>query len=112
MAFTKALYYPSIDVPNEGWLKNALLYWDKIQTIVPRSFQQPYSTRTARELQDEGLLLPLYVSPDMREVEELKDEVFRYLESPEGREVLASTQHAEDDSLFTLLSIMKRCYRR
>ena len=101
MAFTNALYYPLIDVPSEGWIKNALLYWDKVQTIVPGSIQQPYSTKTAREFQDEGLLLPLYVSPDMRVIERLEGEVFRYLESPEGVEVLRSTRYANDDRNFT-----------
>lgn len=31
----KILYYPTIDIPNETWIKNALLYWDKISSIVP-----------------------------------------------------------------------------
>ena len=29
------LYYPTINIPNENWLKNALLYWDNISSIVP-----------------------------------------------------------------------------
>ncbi|MBR5479519.1 MAG: hypothetical protein IKU84_05020 [Clostridia bacterium] len=29
------LYYPTIDIPNETWIKNTLLYWDKISSIVP-----------------------------------------------------------------------------
>jgi hypothetical protein len=47
LAFTKALYYPWIDIKDEGWLKNAMLYWDKIHTIVPRSFESPYKKRAA-----------------------------------------------------------------
>ncbi|UCZ56412.1 hypothetical protein LGV61_11870 [Desulfurispirillum indicum] len=39
MAFTKSLYYPWIDIPDEAWLKTAGLYWDKIQTIVPSSIE-------------------------------------------------------------------------
>lgn len=101
MAFTKALYYPSIDIQNEGWLKNALLYWDKMQTIVPRSIQQPYSTRTAREFKDEGLLLPFYVSPDMREIVELRDDVLRYLESPEGTEILLRREFPQGSFFYT-----------
>lgn len=31
MAFTKALYYPRIQVPNEAWLKTAMLYWDEVK---------------------------------------------------------------------------------
>jgi hypothetical protein len=88
MAFTKALFYPWIDITNEGWLKNAILYWDGIQTIVPSSIGKPYSTRTAEVLCDNGLLEPLYVNPDMPEIKGLGDDVLSYLASPEGNEVL------------------------
>jgi len=33
----KALYYPNINPP-KGWTLRALLYWDKIGTIVPQSY--------------------------------------------------------------------------
>lgn len=92
MAFTKALFYPWIDIRDEGWLKNAMLYWETVQTIVPASIQQPYSTRTAREFQDEGLLAPLRVESSMREIEDLTIEVLKYLQSPEGGEVLMSKE--------------------
>ena len=42
MAFTKALYYPRIQVPDEGWLKTAMLHWEGVQTIVPASMPEPY----------------------------------------------------------------------
>ncbi len=29
------LYYPAINIPNNTWLKSALLYWDKISSILP-----------------------------------------------------------------------------
>jgi hypothetical protein len=95
MAFTKALYYPWIDIKNEGWLKNALLYWEQVQTIVPASIEQPYSTKTAREFFDEGLLTPYHVESSMREIDELTDDVLKYLESPEGAEVLMSKEISE-----------------
>jgi len=92
VAFTRALYYPWIDIKDEGWLKNAMLYWEKLQTIVPESIHNPYSTRTAREFQDEGLLIPFIVNPSTKEVARLTDDVLRYLESPEGAEVLISKE--------------------
>jgi hypothetical protein len=92
MAFTKALYYPWIDIRNEGWLKNALLYWESIQTIVPNSIDKPYSTRAALEFCDEGLLVPLHVESNMQEIKDLADEVIKYLETPEGAEVLMSKE--------------------
>ena len=29
------LYYPNINIPDGAWLRNALLYWDEISSIVP-----------------------------------------------------------------------------
>lgn len=95
MAFTKALYYPWIDIENEAWLKNAMLYWEKIHTIVPSSIERPYSTKTAQEFYHEGLLLPFHVESSMRDIEELTDDVLKYLESPEGAEVLMSKEISE-----------------
>jgi len=37
-----ALYYPHTDIRNEVILKNALLLWDVIETIVPQRNWQPY----------------------------------------------------------------------
>ena len=31
------LHYPTIQIHNGEWLRNAILYWDKIADIVPRS---------------------------------------------------------------------------
>ncbi|KGF73878.1 hypothetical protein DO97_05815 [Neosynechococcus sphagnicola sy1] len=88
MAFTTALYYPWIDVRDESWLKNALLYWENIRTIVPESIDAPYTTRTAKEAYEAELLQPLYVESRMQVIDELTDDVLKYLESPEGAEVL------------------------
>ena len=33
------LYYPYIQVPTSGlWIRKALLYWDQVAAIVPRSY--------------------------------------------------------------------------
>jgi hypothetical protein len=94
-AFTKALFYPWIDIENEGWLKNAMLYWDSIQTIVPASITRPYSTRTAEELSDHGLLEPLFVESEMPEIKVLAADVLTYMDSPEGIEVLTASQDSK-----------------
>ena len=88
MAFTKALYYPWIDIKDEGWLKNAMLYWDKIHTIVPRSFESPYKKRVAKEFYEEGLLVPFYIHSNMKVVQNLGDYILGYIDSPEGKSVL------------------------
>lgn len=101
MAFTKALYYPWIDIKDEGWLKNAILYWDHIQTIVPESVDNPYTTRTALKLVDENLLSPYYVGSEIREIEELTSDVLKYLESSEGTEVLLAKEIKEYSPIHT-----------
>jgi len=30
------LYYPTIEIPQRSWLRNALLYWDQVSSIVPQ----------------------------------------------------------------------------
>lgn len=92
MAFTKALYYPYIDISDSGWLKNVLLYWDSIQTIVPFSIDDPYKQRESREFHDAGLLVPLRVNPSMQEVDELSEDVVRYLNTQEGANAVFSRQ--------------------
>lgn len=93
-AFTRALYYPWIDITNDGWLKNALLYWDQLQTIVPCSMERPYSTDTAREFNENGLLEPLFVESRMREIKELTSDVLTYINSTEGAEVLTNNKYS------------------
>jgi hypothetical protein len=79
MGFTKALYYPTIDIPQEDWLKSAILYWDEINTIVPSSIETPYTNKTTLTLAEFGLLKPFRINPDLRIVKELKETVIKYL---------------------------------
>ncbi len=93
MAFTKSLYYPWIDIHDEAWLKTAGLYWDKIQSIVPASVEQPYQSPTAREMQSANILSPLNVTPELEDIEELAPIVFRFLKSEEGLQLLSGTDN-------------------
>lgn len=89
MAFTRGLFYPWINIADEAWLKTAMLYWDRLQTIVPTSIRWPYQTEAARAFHQAGLLTPFAVEPGMADIEGLSTEVLRFLESPEGLAVLA-----------------------
>lgn len=88
MGFTKALYYPTIDIENWDWAKSAALFWDNIQTIVPESITSPYDGRVTQVLSDEGLLTPYVVNPDHHIVRDLATDVNKYLETNEGFEYL------------------------
>jgi hypothetical protein len=89
MAFTKSLYYPWIEVQDEIWLKNAILYWDTIQTIVPESITDPYTGKTAKEFYEAEALVPLQVNPELvGSIDGLMDDAMKYLETSEGMNVL------------------------
>jgi hypothetical protein len=94
MGFTKALYYPTIDIRNEDWLKTAVLFWDEINTIVPSSIDNPYQQNTTQYLSDEGILRPLKVNPDINIIEDLSDEVLNYLNTNEGFQLLTQRRNS------------------
>lgn len=48
------LYYPSMDIKDGVWLRNAMLYWDKIHSIVPNQFDADYSPEV-QALEERGL---------------------------------------------------------
>jgi hypothetical protein len=88
MGFTKALYYPTIDIRNEDWLKRAVLFWDEINTIVPESIKNPYQETATQYLSDEGILQPIKVSPDFDFIEDLTTDAINYLNTNEGFQLL------------------------
>ena len=58
----KILYYPSILIPPD-WIRGAILYWDKISSIMPKSFEdaviegkeEKESINVINELKEEGV---------------------------------------------------------
>ncbi|GHT39562.1 hypothetical protein FACS189437_03270 [Bacteroidia bacterium] len=91
---TKALYYPTIDITNEDWLKTAILFWDEINTIVPESIHNPYREVSTQYLSDEGILRPLPVNPEMDLIEDLTNDTLNYLNTNEGFQLLMQGQGA------------------
>ncbi len=85
---TRALYYPTIDILDEAWLKTAMLYWNEILTVVPASIHQPYNTRTSRAFYEAKVLLPYYVEPDEGVTQELKSDLRKYLKSRQAMRLL------------------------
>lgn len=94
MAATRALYYPTIDITNDNWLKTAVLYWDEINTIVPSSITSPYKEPSTQFLADEGVLKPIFVNSNMDLISDLADDVINYLNSNEGYQVLIHPENA------------------
>ena len=53
------LYYPTIDIKDSAWLRNALLYWDSISSIVPYDDYSDFSPEL-RYLQRCGIYKPVF----------------------------------------------------
>lgn len=54
------LYYPTIKIKDGAWLRNALLYWDKVSSIVPGSNFNEVNSIEVEYLWDAGLYEPTY----------------------------------------------------
>jgi hypothetical protein len=75
-----ALYYPTIDVRDSIWLRSALLYWDKIYTIVPRAIEAPYKTDDTAICAKEGQLFPLYCDDHPEVIKRLGERTLELVE--------------------------------
>ncbi len=53
------LYYPTIDIQDGAWLRNALLYWDNISSIVPYETYSDFSPELLY-LQEHGIYKPVF----------------------------------------------------
>lgn len=85
MLFEHALYYPTIDIKDEAWLKSAVLLWDTISTIVPDCEYKPYQYDWSRVMNEVGILLPHRVSPYSVDFPMLERSVRAYLATAEGK---------------------------
>lgn len=85
MLFENALYYPTIDIKDEAWLKSAVLLWDTISTIVPESENEPYKNEWTRAFSQAGIVTPQIVNPYNVDFQNLGSAVRAYLNTPEGK---------------------------
>jgi hypothetical protein len=55
------LYYPTIEIQDDAWLKSALCVWDRIYRIVPVGYK-PRDTVAVQKAADAGLVESIHVS--------------------------------------------------
>ena len=53
------LYYPRINIQDDAWLRNAILYWDEVSSIVPYENYENFSPELSY-LQERGVYKPVY----------------------------------------------------
>lgn len=89
------LYYPTIDIPNEDWIRNAIIYWDEISSIVPMNYEdnpfRDYSPNI-QYLKDNGIFRPikpetLFHSPNYNCIENFELEFLEIIESRDFNQV-------------------------
>lgn len=56
------LYYPTTNIPDGSWVRNSLLYTDKVSSILPYDLGSDHATDMTKLLSDEGLYNPIYIS--------------------------------------------------
>lgn len=54
------LYYPSIKIKDGTWLRNAILYWDNVASIVPNSDYDESNSIEVEYLRSIGIYTPIY----------------------------------------------------
>lgn len=101
----KILYYPTIDIPNENFLRYAVLYWDKVSTIVPDVLWESRKNDISKEvtyLYNEGVFVPtdperILLSGDYSEsAEMLHSEFTSIIESDEFKHLVGERFFSEN----------------
>jgi hypothetical protein len=97
------LYYPTFKLPSNQWLKNSLLYWDEVGTIVPENFfKEVAENKTIRYLSDEGIYKrfePREVIQDYTIADNMHQDLVRRLDSQEFSVIKRKTN---DNELFSI----------
>jgi flagellar hook-basal body complex protein FliE len=93
------LYYPTINIPNNAWLKHALLYWDEISSIIPQDDNDRFLIDLSPDilyLMDEGHFRPIRPesliseSENWKAFEEFQNEFKEVVSSPNFKRVLTA----------------------
>ena len=97
MSYTKALYYPTIDIEDSEWMKTAILFWDEINTIVPESISAPYKNSDSRFLYEEGILKPILLSPNDSVFQNFDQKIFKFSETNGALDFLQGESNVENN---------------
>ena len=90
MSKPKALYYPHTEIRSEVMLKNALLLWDSVETIVPRSYKSAGSKQRNALLQEAHELIVERRKPSPNEGQKAHEELKKLLVTGQLNSMLAS----------------------
>jgi hypothetical protein len=98
------LYYPTINIPSNKWLKTSLLYWDEVSSIVPQTWDNNYLYNLSADIHyliDEGefrAIKPeelIYRPNNAGEYEMFRDEFKSVIQSKEFTKLVPSKAKSE-----------------
>ncbi len=97
------LYYPTITIPTDKWLRQALLYWDQVASIVPESWEEtegyhPDIQFLIRENQFHPIRPNTLANKSYSKVKELEKEFVSIIESDNFRFAPSSKEAKKIDS--------------
>lgn len=77
-----ALYFPNISVPSSAWTAQAVLYWDRLSSIVPLHHLDNPETLSpdTRILMTEGLIEPVMPGMHLYQVRRFDETFIRYIQ--------------------------------
>lgn len=101
-----ALYYPTIDIPTDSWLRQAVCYWDQVGSIVPRDYDHWADEQAIQRyvpdiqyLYEEEVFRPFnpdsLVQRDFTAVREFTQELNATINSPRFRKLLPTREKRE-----------------
>ncbi len=84
MATLTALYYPTIVIPDDEWLRQALLYWDRVASIVPPDQKELVDECEWLKpvLQADDVFCPMWLSDHPMDPRAFMDELQWKVEAP------------------------------
>lgn len=80
---SKLLYFPYISVPNNIWMKQTLLYWDQVASIVPFEYTRNPSMlgHHMQELVQEGLVKQVFPEEYVSEIHDFTENFMNYIDT-------------------------------
>ncbi len=93
------LYYPTINIPTNSWLRHSLLYWDELSSIVPQSWDNKYLSKLSPDINyllEEGHFRPIKPDELIRQsenweaLEEFEKEFMEIIQSPPFKKFIKS----------------------
>jgi hypothetical protein len=88
------LYYPTINIPTNDWLKNAVLYWDEVSSIVPKDYKDKPLVNLNSDidyLMCEGEFRAIkpdtLIKENWKMLKQFQDEMIEIIESPQFKSV-------------------------